>query len=278
MVIVNRDETPLDGLAAVVIHGAVEEVVPALGVTPARPANRRGAGGRGVRIVTGTLAIGLALRRPATAPADWPQWRGPAPRRPGGAAGASRRWPKALTPGWKATVGLGHASPVVAGDRVFVFAREGQDEVASAYDLATGRRLWRQAYAGALHDEPRRDRRTAPGPSRRRWCGGGRLYTFGISGTLSCFDAAYGHARLAAHVRGAARGLARLRLRAVSPAGPGPARRPRRRRRGRRAAEPGRGHGRDALVARGTTGPATRRRSWPSWTACGSRGRRRSRT
>ena len=30
VVIVNRDETPLDGLAAVVIHGAVEEVVPAL--------------------------------------------------------------------------------------------------------------------------------------------------------------------------------------------------------------------------------------------------------
>jgi NAD-dependent deacetylase len=30
VVIVNRDETPLDGLAAVVIHGAVEDVVPAL--------------------------------------------------------------------------------------------------------------------------------------------------------------------------------------------------------------------------------------------------------
>jgi NAD-dependent deacetylase len=30
VVIVNRDETPLDGLAAVVIHGPVEEVVPAL--------------------------------------------------------------------------------------------------------------------------------------------------------------------------------------------------------------------------------------------------------
>ena len=30
VVIVNREPTPLDGLAAVVIHGAVEDVVPAL--------------------------------------------------------------------------------------------------------------------------------------------------------------------------------------------------------------------------------------------------------
>jgi hypothetical protein len=51
-----------------------------------------------------------------------------------------------LKPGWKASVGLGHASPVVVGQAVYVFAREGNDEVASAFDLASGRRLWRQSY------------------------------------------------------------------------------------------------------------------------------------
>lgn len=121
---------------------------------------------------------------------DWPQWRGPA--RDGRAAlPAIARWPKALAPGWKATVGLGHASPVVAGDRVFVFAREGGDEVASAFDLATGRRLWRQAYP-APYTVNQAASSHGPGPKATPVVSGGRLYTFGISGIASCFDAATG--------------------------------------------------------------------------------------
>jgi len=47
VVIVNRDETPLDGLAAAVVHGAVEEVLPALardaGADPGEHGRTRGA-------------------------------------------------------------------------------------------------------------------------------------------------------------------------------------------------------------------------------------------
>jgi outer membrane protein assembly factor BamB len=136
-----------------------------------------------------TWTIGLALMA-GTAWADWPQWRGPA--RDGRADLAARAsWPQALKPGWKASVGLGYASPVVAGDRAYVFAREGDDEVASAYDLASGRRLWRQPYRAPYTMNPAATSH-GPGPKSTPAVGGGRLFTFGISGTLSCFDAASG--------------------------------------------------------------------------------------
>ena len=136
-----------------------------------------------------TLMMGLVLAA-ASVSADWPQWRGPA--RDGRADLAFRApWPQALKPGWKASVGLGHASPVVSGDRAYVFAREGNDEVASAFDVASGRRLWRQSYP-APYTMNSAASGHGPGPKSTPTVGGGRLFTFGISGTLSCFDAASG--------------------------------------------------------------------------------------
>lgn len=140
--------------------------------------------------MTGHWGAVLFFVGTALAPGDWPQWRGPA-RDGRSALPAVARWPKALARGWKATVGLGHASPVVEGDRVFAFAREGQDEVASAFDLASGRRLWRQAYA-APYTMNHAATSHGPGPKATPVVAGGRLYTFGISGIASCFDAATG--------------------------------------------------------------------------------------
>ncbi|MET0555441.1 MAG: PQQ-binding-like beta-propeller repeat protein [Vicinamibacteria bacterium] len=138
----------------------------------------------------GTWPVVFLFAGAALGAADWPQWRGPA--RDGRAElPAIARWPKALTRAWKAPVGLGHASPVVAGDRVYVFAREGQEEVASAFDLASGRRLWRQAYA-APYTMNSAAVSHGPGPKATPVVAGGRLYTFGISGIASCFDAGTG--------------------------------------------------------------------------------------
>ena len=80
--------------------------------------------------------------------ADWPQWRGPT--RDGRSPGLEERraWPERLTPAWQVTVGEGHSSPVVVGDRVYVFSREGEDEVVQSLELATGERVWRQSYPG----------------------------------------------------------------------------------------------------------------------------------
>jgi outer membrane protein assembly factor BamB len=138
-----------------------------------------------------TLLLAVLLAGPAAPAADWPQWRGPA--RDGVVAGIAARasWPKTLVSGFKVSVGIGHASPVVAGDRVFVFTRVGEDEVVQALELASGKGVWRQSYpapytmnsAAAAHGK---------GPKSTPALADGRLFTLGISGILSAFDAASG--------------------------------------------------------------------------------------
>jgi hypothetical protein len=65
----------------------------------------------------------------ATRAQDWPQWRGP--NRDSKVTGftAPKTWPKALTQKWTVGVGDGVSSPVLVGDRVYVFGRQGNDEV-----------------------------------------------------------------------------------------------------------------------------------------------------
>ncbi len=73
------------------------------------------------------------LSVPASAQ-DWPQWRGP--NRDGNVSGAviPTSWPKALKEQWKVTVGIGHSSPVVSKGRIYVFARQGEEEVLLSLD------------------------------------------------------------------------------------------------------------------------------------------------
>jgi outer membrane protein assembly factor BamB len=92
---------------------------------------------------------------------------------------------------WAVPVGIGHASPIVDGQRVYVFARKGEQEVAQALDLATGKPVWTAAY-----DQPYTMNSAATGhgkgPKSTPLLAGGRLFTLGITGVLSGFDAASG--------------------------------------------------------------------------------------
>ena len=100
---------------------------------------------RSVAIVTlaSTAFVTVDAQRPST---DWPQWRGP--NRDGVASGfaAPAAWPESLVQKWKIEVGTGYASPIVVGDRVYVFSRRGNNEGMSAHDAATGKELWRAGY------------------------------------------------------------------------------------------------------------------------------------
>ena len=120
---------------------------------------------------------------------DWPQWRGP--NRDGAApsSSATLTWPEKLKPVWKVTVGEGHSSPVVAGGRVYQFARRANDEVAAAFDLATGKKLWEHAEPAPYEMNPAANGH-GKGPKATPVIAGGKLYTFGIAGALSCLDAA----------------------------------------------------------------------------------------
>jgi outer membrane protein assembly factor BamB len=139
-------------------------------------------------VLVGCLVVVSTLH--AQQSREWSQWRGP--QRDGTAAfAAPATWPPSLTKRWELRVGLGHASPVVAGERVIVHTREGEREVTRAVDLKTGKELWRHDYAAPYTMNPAA-RGHGPGPKSTPAVAGDRVFTFGISGILSAHDIATG--------------------------------------------------------------------------------------
>ena len=140
------------------------------------------------------LMIGLMLLASASAAigvTDWPQWRGP--NRDGLVSDASipRAWPKELKPEWKVTVGVGHASPVVANGRIYVFARQAEEEVLLCLDSATGKEVWKSGQPVTYEMHPAA-RAHGKGPKSTPVLSNGNVYTLGIAGVLSCHDASTG--------------------------------------------------------------------------------------
>jgi len=132
-------------------------------------------------------ALGVATL--AASAGDWPQWRGP--NRDGKATGfkAPATWPKDLTKKWRVGVGDGVATPALVGDKLFVFSRQGGDEVTRCLDAATGKEVWIDKYAAAFSGRGDKD---YPGPRSSPAVADGKVVTFGVNGTLSCLDAASG--------------------------------------------------------------------------------------
>lgn len=138
------------------------------------------------------MVVGVAdvnqAQRTAT---DVTQWRGA--NRDGVITGFTEPapWPEQLKQRWKIEVGLGYATPLVVGNRVYVFSRQGEDEVMSAIDAGSGKVLWRTAYpapytmigAAAPHGQ---------GPKSTPVFSDGRLFAIGMAGTVTAFDAASG--------------------------------------------------------------------------------------
>lgn len=138
----------------------------------------------------GAVVVPHADQTPAAIGADWPQWRGP--NRDGSVnAPPPAEWPVALKKRWEITVGAGHASPVVSGNRVVVIAREGDQEIVRALDVATGKEIWRASYSAPYTVNPAAQSH-GPGPKSTPAIAGGRVFTFGIGGILSAFDLASG--------------------------------------------------------------------------------------
>jgi outer membrane protein assembly factor BamB len=99
-------------------------------------------------IVVVAFAIGLTTVNEAQrASTDVTQWRGP--NRDGAVTGFTEpaAWPERLDQRWKIEIGLGYATPIVVGNRVYMFSRQADDEVMSAVDADSGKVLWRIAYA-----------------------------------------------------------------------------------------------------------------------------------
>jgi len=147
---------------------------------------------RRAAMVIGLLgALAVVVNEARQAGTDVTQWRGP--NRDGVVTGFTppATWPEQLTQRWKVDVGLGYATPIVVGNRVYAFSRQGDDEVMSGIDAASGKVLWRTAYP-ATFEMSSAAKSHGPGPKSTPVFFNGRLYSIGMSGAVTAYDAATG--------------------------------------------------------------------------------------
>jgi outer membrane protein assembly factor BamB len=126
-----------------------------------------------------------------TAARDYPQWRGQ--NRDGSAASfqAPKTWPETLSRRWKVEVGAGYSTPILINNRVYVHTRRGESEVMMALDADTGKTVWETSYPAPYKMNPA-TKNHGQGPKSTPLYVNGRLYTLGISGIVSAFNAADG--------------------------------------------------------------------------------------
>lgn len=91
-------------------------------------------------------------------------------------------------------MGEGHSSPIAASGRIYAFAREAEEEALRAVDAATGKVAWREAYPAPYTMNPAATRH-GKGPKSTPLADSDRVFTVGIDGVLSCWDAATGKRR-----------------------------------------------------------------------------------
>lgn len=135
------------------------------------------------------VALVLTLAGVPVAAGDWPQFLGPTRNGVADGPPLADAWP-AGGPRviWRTAVGQGFAGPVVAGSRLILFHRAGDEEVVEALDTATGRSQWRYAYPTAYRDDFGFDE----GPRAAPVVSGSAIYTFGAEGQLHAIDLARG--------------------------------------------------------------------------------------
>jgi outer membrane protein assembly factor BamB len=133
-------------------------------------------------------AVATTSRAPRDGAVSWSDFRGP--NRDGRFMSAPIRtaWPREGLPQlWKQPVGGGYASFVVAGGRAFTIEQRRNQEVVAAYEVATGRELWMNAWNADFQESMGGD-----GPRATPTYHEGRIYALGAEGELRVLDAANG--------------------------------------------------------------------------------------
>ena len=118
--------------------------------------------------------------------ADWAQWRGP--NRDGHTSFVLSALPKEPKTLWSIPIGNGQASPLVAGGKLIYLDEQGNQEVAHAVDLKTGKELWHTA----VGESEAFENAYGTGPRCTPLVDGDRVYTQTCRGEFRCLALADG--------------------------------------------------------------------------------------
>lgn len=135
-----------------------------------------------------TLALILTLAVGSVASAaDWPQWLGP--DRDGVSSESVAAWTDAPKVLWRANVGEGHSSPIVADGRVYLHTRvkDKDEESVEAFDAVNGESKWQKTYPRGSFSSV-----FGLGPRATPAYSDGKLVTLGVTGLASVWDAKSG--------------------------------------------------------------------------------------
>ena len=140
-------------------------------------------------VAEGTLPAATPTQDPGIehdplASAPWPGFRGP--RRDGAVPGAQLAADGSVSPPselWRRPVGPGWSSFAVDGERFYTQEQRGDDELVSAYDLATGTPVWH-------HADPIRffESNAGAGPRGTPAVSGNQVAALGATGQLNVLD------------------------------------------------------------------------------------------
>jgi outer membrane protein assembly factor BamB len=134
-------------------------------------------------------AFGATLLIAYAQAADWPQWRGP--NRDGRVTdfAVPKSWPKEPSKRWSVDVGDGVSTPAVVGDKVYVFSRQGGDEVTRCLNAEDGKQVWEDKHPAQQISGPAQ---SFSGPRSSPAVADGKVVTLGVRGNVTCLDASSG--------------------------------------------------------------------------------------
>ena len=145
----------------------------------------RATGSRSPLVLALLLGLIAATRIAAK---DWPHWRGPDRNGLSAETGWLEHWPTSGPAiAWKAQVGLGFSSFVIADGRAYTAGHAAEKDTVFCFDAATGKVVWEHAYPSDLGDKFF-DGGTTGTPT----IDGDRVFWLGRWGDTFCFNAADG--------------------------------------------------------------------------------------
>lgn len=140
---------------------------------------------RAWRSVVAGAGVLVMLTAGAGRAGDWPQWRGPNRNGISDEGGWKPAALNSATIAWRASIGEGYASPVIADGKVYATGNSnGQDHV-HCFDAASGERVWSQGH-------PARGGDKYAGPRATPAVEDGKVFAMSREGDVLCLDAGTG--------------------------------------------------------------------------------------